>query len=640
MDIERRCRELHAPIPPNVLRHMDSFKAAIQIPQPMTDHAWTVLWPRLLSQLEAAEQTEMDHARVASFRPRASERRNPDPIKDSKDVVDREWEDEQTTVRDRLGMLADGIIEQHWAIGRSVTNKTSSKFAADVLTQVRQKYYDSIANDEAAQRTEQMNSSSFGPLPKRKLVLENMKWVFDNKVKPLTEPFRKDLFLCSGSGCENMGKYYGFEGVVQHYGAKHTTAFTVGNVIVHWREAEWPEEPPFARNAPAPHHPSTRSGRGRGGRSLAPFRGGYSRPNTSTGHLQAPAPHAGPSPFPNQTGLNFPGPFPPPNGHGATPMNVASQAGPASLTSAAHNQTGMVHPGNAFKNTSSSAQGSTRNGPVAEARSNMNDAHVASLVGFYQDMWRMTSDIQDLPNNLRIHVLLQQVLFRFRAEFNQAPTLQSCIDALTDHRVPKALKYLPGLRCKVCQANFVEDLASSDPSQADRRPTLSLLGLLAHFQGVHSHRSRPGTAHGNGQPTPSPDWMENITELPDDRIIMEAFRAPGMDDRKLRMFTDAFPAFVPPSSSRTGAVARNDRHSTSRFGLEDPRKARTSNAALPDRMPSYARAAENGFEARRFSNRDQSTLAVDPSPGDLHASPSRDDRRPYFVNEHVRYVSL
>ncbi len=75
----------------------------------------------------------------------------------------------------------------------------------------------------------------------RKLTLENMKWLFDVKVKPLTEPYMKELFYCRS--CEANNKLYGFEGVVQHYAAKHTSSLSLGSVVVHWR-AEWPEAPP------------------------------------------------------------------------------------------------------------------------------------------------------------------------------------------------------------------------------------------------------------------------------------------------------------------------------------------------------------------------------------------------------------
>jgi hypothetical protein len=72
------------------------------------------------------------------------------------------------------------------------------------------------------------------------LVLENMKWVFDTKIKPLTDS--KELFLCNG--CEYNPRFYSFESVLQHYAAKHTNTLSNGAIVVNWR-AEWPEHPPF-----------------------------------------------------------------------------------------------------------------------------------------------------------------------------------------------------------------------------------------------------------------------------------------------------------------------------------------------------------------------------------------------------------
>jgi hypothetical protein len=118
------------------------------------------------------------------------------------------------------------------------------KFAADVLIYVRKRFYAEISKDEAAVRAtgrEPEMDPPNGPYL-RKLVLENMKWVFDTKVKPYTEHHRKELFLCSA--CESHGKFYGFEGVIQHYAAKHTSALSMGSVVVHWK-SEWPENPPF-----------------------------------------------------------------------------------------------------------------------------------------------------------------------------------------------------------------------------------------------------------------------------------------------------------------------------------------------------------------------------------------------------------
>ncbi|KAF2836453.1 hypothetical protein M501DRAFT_914464, partial [Patellaria atrata CBS 101060] len=225
-DIERRCLELEPPITPNILSHMDAFQAAIQISVPMTDKAWDVLKPRLLHQRDAAERAEAEKAEQNNtFRVKLEDRFSSDTFnKEVKEALEHEWEEIQKPIRQRLSTYADDIISNEWACGRSVTRDNCSKFAAEVLIRP--------VKDEMSE----------SELP-RILVLENMKWVFDNKIKPITEHFRKDLFLCNS--CDGNYKFYGFEGVIQHFGAKHTNSFSVGNVVVSWQRAEWPEEPPF-----------------------------------------------------------------------------------------------------------------------------------------------------------------------------------------------------------------------------------------------------------------------------------------------------------------------------------------------------------------------------------------------------------
>ena len=237
-DIERRCQSLTPPIPPNVLRHMESFKAAIQISQQMPDQAWEILKPRLLAQRAAAEQTEVERAaraaRVTSIQNRLADRHQQEAsLKEVKEVLDREWKDSQKSICDRLSSYADDFIAKEWA-SKVIDDENSSRFAAELLLYVRQRFYADLAKElDPINRT-----------PPKKLILENMRWVYSNKIKPLIET-RKELFLCNGNGCEGTQRLYGFEGVIQHYGAKHTNTFSVGNIVVYWREAEWLEELPF-----------------------------------------------------------------------------------------------------------------------------------------------------------------------------------------------------------------------------------------------------------------------------------------------------------------------------------------------------------------------------------------------------------
>lgn len=178
-EIERRCMLLNPPITAAVLAHMPSFQAAIQIIQPVTDSAWEVLEPRLLSQREEAEQREKD--RLAQTRVvQEQERRFQDTQarSDSKDLVDREWDDIQAPLRARIGGYADEIIRDGWNNGDKVSYETSPHFAADVMIYVRKRFYAEVAKDEAAIRAtgrEPDADPPNGPYT-RKLILENMKW--------------------------------------------------------------------------------------------------------------------------------------------------------------------------------------------------------------------------------------------------------------------------------------------------------------------------------------------------------------------------------------------------------------------------------------------------------------------------------
>ena len=246
-DIERRCMLLEPPLKANVLQHMDAFQAAVQIPSFMTDTAWDVLKPRLLAQREAAENRENERIHQEMLLQVQTEelRQQEEHEKDSKENFEKEWEAAQAPIRLRLGAYADQMIKQSWNGGASITKENSPKFAVDVLLWARERFFDDQQKQDETLRAaggEVMPDEPDAP-PTRKLILENMKWLYENKIRPYTDDFQRDLFLCSL--CD--GKFYGFEAVIQHYAAKHTSSMSLGNVIVHWR-ADWPDQPPFNSN--------------------------------------------------------------------------------------------------------------------------------------------------------------------------------------------------------------------------------------------------------------------------------------------------------------------------------------------------------------------------------------------------------
>jgi hypothetical protein len=166
---------------------------------------------------------------------------------DSKDL-DREWKDIQAPLRARIGGYADEIIRDGWGGGERIQYENATLFAAEVLIYVRKRFYAEVEKDEAAVRAagrEPESDPPNGPYT-RKLILENMKWVFDTKIKPHTKPWRKKLFLCNVCEVNGSSEYYGFEDVVQHHAAKHraTIEGSFGSAVVSWK-SELPEYPPF-----------------------------------------------------------------------------------------------------------------------------------------------------------------------------------------------------------------------------------------------------------------------------------------------------------------------------------------------------------------------------------------------------------
>ncbi|KAI9713299.1 MAG: hypothetical protein M1812_006658 [Candelaria pacifica] len=642
-EIERRCMDFQPPLVPSVLNHMESFQAAILIPTQLTNNSWEVLKPRLLAQRELAERRESE--RIAQHRAsqaKFEERRQQEShLKEAKEVLDREWDEAQAPVRERLSVYADEIIQDKWAEGKSITKDTSPKFAADVLIYTRKRFYSDIAKEDNAARAggEAVKQDSPNGPPTRKLILENMKWLFDTKIKPLSEHYRKELFLCNG--CDNNFKFYGFEGVVQHYAAKHTNTLSMGSIIVHWR-AEWPEHPPFHPDPSAAKAafyavptPSAGLGQASGGAlSHSSFiQNGYSQSLGSGSQMAPQGPHAFPqfSPGPygqtqfsdpysqNQYGpfappapqhQNYPGPSQgfqvlPPNYHHSNANNSNYQSGFLGHPQSYQGYTGpyqgapsQMH-GSPYPAPSYPFQGPEQGGnrgygnvvsgpygqsvgpgppfsqtfqsqapPVGPGPSNPHLVAPGQPTGIYQvqieemaqnarDVWFGTSGIKDLPGSVRIYVVLQHVVTNFKARFTNEPSLAMFTDGLASHALMKPIKSVNGLACKACVNNGHGSGAPfhshPQPSSGERR-LYALPSLLSHFQSIHIERAKPTIIPQTGITTPRLDWKEDMIELPEESMIQDLVHAPGMDDQKLHLIAQAFPAYFPSPLPRIGLV--------------------------------------------------------------------------------------
>ncbi|KAL8641648.1 MAG: hypothetical protein Q9228_001574 [Teloschistes exilis] len=596
-EIERRCSLFSPPVLPNILSHMESFQAAIQISTPLTDAAWDVLKPRLLSQRASAEKREQEQVQQNELLQSESKQRR-HLESQSKDVSDRHWDSIQAPIRDRLGVLADAVIDERWSNGIAVSKELSPRFAADVLLCVRQRFYEAVAREqEAATIPGDRNSSKTLTLS-----LENMKWVFDTKIKPFTEQFQKELFLCNG--CDDNHKFYGFEGVIQHYAAKHTTALSMGSIVVYWR-SEWPEEPPFnpqpstsksayykipspAAAGQNPYNHLDQQQFTPGSHYGAPPEAGpmqiasgtsSAQPLTSYYNAQTAPPQSAAYPLGYSqaySSTQTPGVIPNgvPNGAAQPLPNGSIQQWPGYAASAAPIQGapgqdyGQPYSGNHYPSTFSpngAAPGGSYGPQVSQQAAPARPPHfdpsrnnAAQLTEEYQqqmnemakqarDVWFSTSSIKEILASVRIHVVIHHMAARFSEKFATVPSLAMFLDGLDNNAQMRPVRSLNGLACKTCVKQHNATMGANEHAQpplGDRRLyTLPL--LLNHFRTAHLEGCEAFANPGSGPTGPKHDWTGDMIELPEDRLVANLVHSAGMDDIKLELIAWAFPRVFP-----------------------------------------------------------------------------------------------
>lgn len=593
---------------------MESFQAAIQISQPLTDQAWEVLKPRLLAQRPYAERREQERIQQSQIiQAEYKQRRQQEAqLKETKETFDREWDNLQTPVRNRISAIADERIDYAWAGGKGINKDTCPKFAADVLLYVRRRFYEDMAQeDEAAAAADEPIKSDppIGP-PTRRLILENMKWLFDTKIKPLTEHFQKELFLCNG--CDGNFKFYGFEGVIQHYAAKHTTTLSMGSVVVHWR-AEWPEHPPFNPNpsvAKAAYYkvptPAITSPQGPsiGDQSSLMSYGGYgqgidsqSAPHAFSAMQQSPELYQLPH-IAHQQDLPH-GPLPaqpyPPAVHTGLAQTIQQNSNYTAGFSSSQNAHNSFQPtpnnqaysspflGRVYPNTrptvsqiaeqtmarvhlpeiGANVYGGTPtprpNGfPIqnsfntfepgrsfAPQATDLYKVQMDDMARHARDVWFATAGIKDIPQSVRIYVVIQHTASRFAARFTNEPSLAMFIDGIDHSSVMRPVRSLNGLACKTC--------VHTGAGTGERR-LFTLPHLLNHFKNTHVENPNTPMNVPSPQGIPRLDWKIEMIELPETPLITDLINAPGMDDAKLDLIAWALPGVFPSPLPRIGVA--------------------------------------------------------------------------------------
>ncbi|KAK4188344.1 hypothetical protein QBC35DRAFT_473642 [Podospora australis] len=537
-EIERRALLLNPPLSADILRHMPSFQAAIQIVHPLDDNAWEILEPRLLTQrsdAEERERREKQNAAPLRVEELSQIETTLASTKEARDLIDKDWEEVQAPLRARIAGFADEIIRDGWGKGKKVNKANCAQFAINVLLEVRKRFYADIANARAAGTPIPIDPPE-GPFT-QKLTLENMKWVFETKIRLITERYRKELFYCND--CEGVYKTFGFEGVIQHFAAKHTTSLSLGNIVVFWR-AEWPEHPPFSAEAhPARpqqfynHVPPPFPANG----PLAPQIN-----HTFTSTLLPAQPHA----YPPSSGYAYAGPpyydhyqvpqqpyAPPPLPHLHAPLldyqshydqqqSYTTPPEPYHPYQEVHgsypvagvepNQNYGPPPRGHYDYNSSLYQPIPKGVPSGPAPMVHHDPYKTQLEDVARnsrEVWQTLGNIQDFPGSLRVSVTIHHLVKRFRARFLETPSLSLFIDGLSNHKDMRPVRNVNGLVCKACHLR----LGNAGSVEQDRK-NFSLPQLTNHFQSKHivpmQNRSAPFSL----------DWVSDMILLPDLRGLI------------------------------------------------------------------------------------------------------------------------
>lgn len=599
-EIERRCMLLEPPIAANVLAHMTSFQAAMQIIKPLDDASWEILKPRLLSQREEAEQRErerLSQSRVVQHR--VDERRHQDSqSKEAKDVAEKEWEDVQAPIRARIGGYADEIINEGWGGGDKVKKDSCGKFAAEVLIYIRKRFYAEVAKDDTAARAagqEPRPDPPEGPYT-RKLTLENMKWVFDTKIKPITEKYRKELFLCSV--CDTNFKYYGFEGVIQHYAAKHTSSLSLGSIVVHWK-AEWPEDPPFSADPTALRStfytvsnsngsfpataPPIQHTYGYAGYQAAPAAAPLQPQNTHV-YQESPGPYYGHPQYNDQYMAHQHGPYAPPPPIPAVQqppyMDNPSYAAPQYAAPPHHGQvqryndnlpaypqqpyTGHYPPPSHMSYSQPSLETSfqqpvpdnnglypgyspqgpyTSNSPPTYRTEHLNPASSTALPLHSPEYREQLLDIahhaREIWNSITTvkeipgSIRVYTIIYHILKRSRSRFKDDPPLAMLIDGLSNvKEMRPVRNINGLLCKACAL-GLPGVSTAVIEKKH-FSLPQLVSHFHSVHETQDRDG---------PAPDWKKDMIELPDVSKVSGLAEAPGMDDQRLKLFAEALPEF-------------------------------------------------------------------------------------------------
>lgn len=439
---------------------------------------------------------------------------------------------------------------------------------------MRKRFYAELAKDTAAARAAGTNITADPPEGPwtQKLTLENMKWVFDIKIRPFTDAFRKELFVCNR--CPGNSKKYSLEAVTQHYAAKHTSTLSKGNAVVYWR-AEWPEESifnpePGSNMLPDPgrklqHQPLADTQLPLNYNShigLTPGNPAVPMAEQPNGCAEQETVAAMPS-YANMIST-------PKSSFWAT-MNNKRQ--PHQLDNEAH----MFDPMADFQYSHFHAKNYPKGGYSMAPREHPFRLQVDFMAKITCSIWGQLSIARNLPASVKLRVTIHHIAKAFQQEFLVPAPLETFMEGLERNRGSMDMLQVSHLHCKACLEFTTLPFDSNEPFTFD--------GLVNHFYNQHGPALKT-------QAAPLSDWRVDMVLLPDVSLLRNLLT--GLQNNKsiMRLITDAIPwALEDGRHSYDGCNAQG-------VGLPDDRQVSINSVPPPPPISTYA----NGWHQLQPTN--------------------------------------
>lgn len=408
----------------------------------------------------------------------------------------RVWESSESFLlsnRNKLAEHAEEIIRNYEG---KLTPDTVPEFASYVIRHCRKAFL----ADETTRR--------------KRLTLEDMKFIYDFKLKPMAYSLRNEMFLCNG--CPTNPRWWEFQSLVQHFTAKHTYNPRGRAAKVNWR-ADWPEIGPFRADPDkaileAPVGACLDSYEGDSPRDPREHREYREYRDYRKHHIE---------------GIDHPVP-----------------TGPLRRSLAIY--------------------------PSKEDRREK----ISALATDARDAWFQLSNVDGMQSSVLMHFVITRTARKFQTRFQEAMPISLFMESLAEHPAMGIVKSANGLQCIECQkrarriarnsltkggfggdgismadpemeitvpaTKFVQKPGDEPFTKAEQEQylltkserTFPISSLLQHFETIHIKRNKSIIV---------PDWTRDMVRLPHPKIISTLAMKAGYKSEAFGLFQDVFP---------------------------------------------------------------------------------------------------